>query len=318
MGIFEDQQKKIDLLTNQREELINSKDDFSKYNEFLLMCLNSEIADSQQHLEKFRIGRSLSKCSFCNNDIFEIENASVIESIIICINCKTTMKKMKTSNDVETNRALKKGKIKDDRFNGKLKIYEDAGLVFNSGGFWLIHEHVEELMYGDGKRKSGIPHNISNLIEEYKIILFDLKQRKESLILFKDISRSPSFLFQLSLDSQISDIENRILTLNNNKMIYRCNECQGWIRNERLYGMSMIDNYVICDCCKSLIKSVMTSNEAESLFNLKTGTIRQDCFNNSKLKLYEKGGFVWKSGLYRLLHRFVLEHYYLKHQHFKK
>lgn len=157
MSIVEDMRKKITEMESTIEEYKTISEMLpSEINYVVQSLLNHELNDLKFRLERFTFLKSEKQCSQCNNWIKENEDPTVLNyqykatkpvHMTLCMNCTSAMDKVMVTNEAEPKWGLRLGTIKQDRQLGKLKEFEELGLVKLSGRYIKIHEIVMKAYY---------------------------------------------------------------------------------------------------------------------------------------------------------------------------
>ena len=157
MSIVEDMRKKITEMESTIEEYKTISEKLpSEINYVVQSLLNHELNDLKFRLERFTFLKSEKQCSQCNNWIKENEDPTVVNyqykatkpvHMTLCMNCTSAMDKVMVTNEAEPKWGLRLGTIKQDRQLGKLKEFEELGLVKLSGRYIKIHEIVMKAYY---------------------------------------------------------------------------------------------------------------------------------------------------------------------------
>lgn len=169
MSIVEDMRKKITEMESTIEEykVISSKLP-TEINYVVQSLLNHELNDLRFRLERFTFLKSEKQCTQCNNWIKENEDPTVLNfqykatkpvHMTLCNNCMSSMDKVMVTNEAEPKWGLRLGTIKQDRQLGKLKEFEDLGLVKLSGRYIKIHEIVMKTYYEPKLREKELRQN---------------------------------------------------------------------------------------------------------------------------------------------------------------
>lgn len=157
MAIVDDMRKKIEEL----EANIAVYEDISSnlpsdINYIVQSLLNHQLNDLRFRLERFTFLKSEKQCSQCQNWIKEHEEPVLLNyqynkmkplHMTLCTNCMSAMDKVMVTNEAESKWGLRPGTIKQDRHLGKLREFEDMGLIVNSGRYIKVHELVMRAYY---------------------------------------------------------------------------------------------------------------------------------------------------------------------------
>ncbi|SEB27646.1 hypothetical protein [Paenibacillus sp. 276b] len=169
MSILDDMRKKITEMESTIEEykVISSKLP-TEINYVVQSLLNHELNDLRFRLERFTFLKSEKQCTQCNNWIKENEDPTILNfqykttkpvHMTLCNNCMSSMDKVMVTNEAEPKWGLRVGTIKQDRQLGKLKEFEDLGLVKLSGRYIKIHEIVMKTYYEPKLREKQLKEN---------------------------------------------------------------------------------------------------------------------------------------------------------------
>jgi hypothetical protein len=204
---------------------------------------------------------------------------------------------VKGTTELEEQLGISPGTIKQD-CEGPLRPLQAEGLVRKSEKCWLVHEVVGDIFYRAGRRRHNLMNSWIDELFERLELLQKQKILLESLRPFPD---SHSQLF--SIQAQIQDLQTKVDRIKGGKLPYRCSQCGVWLKEEG--NPTFFGTYTICNTCKGIVTSVMTTSEAEKKHGLPPGTIRRD---NSRglLDRYKKSGLLRLSGKIWLLHDVVV------------
>lgn len=148
------------------------------------------------------------------------------------------------------------------------------------------------------------------IVDSYKQKLERAQKDRETLRDLSDDIEDKQYLIMLT-EGKIQDLEKRLERLTSLGADIQCDECQNWVNREDTDTMIIVDNLFLCSNCGNILNKVFMANEAESLWNLPPGTIKQDC-RRGMLEQYIKKGLIRKSGKYWLIHELVGKLYYQK------
>lgn len=146
-----------------------------------------------------------------------------------------------------------------------------------------------------------------SILTGYRNKLSKLKETKQKLAELSSDLPDARYLL-LMVDGQIHDYETRLQKLTSKFASLQCDECKQWYDSETEHQVSLVRGKSICSTCLQTISKVLTTQEAEAKWELKEGTIKQDC-RRGKLKEYIDCGLIRKSGKYWLIHERVSEFY---------
>ncbi|NHN35585.1 hypothetical protein [Paenibacillus agricola] len=150
MDIIGDVKRNITSLEKLKDALDQIDSDNVDLEMFKKYTIERSIADYNQKLEKMTYKKFPHRCELCQQWIEELEPEQ--KSIMICQTCRVNLPKTMTTNEIEPLWGLHVGKIKQDIDNHLLDDFIDAGLIWKSGRYWLIHELVMQKHY---ERKLG-------------------------------------------------------------------------------------------------------------------------------------------------------------------
>lgn len=153
---------------------------------------------------------------------------------------------------------------------------------------------------------------LMGIIDSYKKQLEDAKEARDTIRNLPDDLQDKSFLIMM-LEENIKKYESRLMKLTSLGAEIQCNECNKWVTHEDTDTMTEVDNLFLCTDCQNTINKVLMTNEAESKWNLPSGTIKQDC-RRGMLDTYIEKGLIRRSGKYWLIHELVGKLYYKKKQ----
>lgn len=123
----------------------------------ILMSLDVEINKAEDMLKSLRGSRSAEhRCDFCDRP-YDEEVPVMIESLKICLSCRSMGQKFRHGSIREKEYGLPAGTIKRDceSVGGKppkLQPFIDVGLVYKSGTHNMVHVRVMELYYANDAR----------------------------------------------------------------------------------------------------------------------------------------------------------------------
>lgn len=147
-----------------------------------------------------------------------------------------------------------------------------------------------------------------DIVAEYRKKLEDLEKSKRALLSLPNGTPELHYLIMVT-DQQIRDAQMRLERFTMGKLSYQCSYCSSWIKTEGI--PTTVGSLVICEACKSTIKGVINTQQAEDEWGLPKGTIRQDCHpRRGVLKPYIDAGLVFLSGRYWHIHRSTMYAHY--------
>lgn len=157
MSIVEDMRKKVNDLEGTIEDYKKISENLpSEINYIVQSLLNHQLNDLRFRLERFTFLKTEKQCTECNNWIKESEeplqlnyqyNRTPPIHMTLCTNCMSAMDKVMVTNEAEPKWGLRPGTIKQDRHLGKLKVFEEMGLIKSTGRYIKIHEIVMRAYY---------------------------------------------------------------------------------------------------------------------------------------------------------------------------
>lgn len=302
MSLSSEYQNKINILNEHRASVLARKSELTDA-AYQIFSIDAQIRDNEKRMERFNLTFYRIHCSQCHGGIKEEEPHVSIDAFHLCQQCMRTISLVKSSTEAENTRGLPPGTIKLDCKGPFQKLYK-LNLVRKSGKFWLIHDQVLSMYYGNERSTSGFD---VTWIDQMKRRLEHLKYQKEFHEQMRSVLPEDSFTQLQSVTAQIQDLESRLSRVSSGKLPYRCSHCLNWIIDKGI--PSLYGDFTICDQCIQTIGEVLTTPEAEHKYDLPSGSIRRD-INRGVLKRYFKHGLIWQSGSLWLLHEFVMRHHY--------
>ncbi|MGC6586170.1 hypothetical protein ACPV3A_14530 [Paenibacillus sp. Dod16] len=157
-----------------------------------------------------------------------------------------------------------------------------------------------------------------SIIENTQEKIIELERAAEQFALIKDtLPFEVRFTTQGLIDNQLKELKYRLEKLTFLRSDKKCTICDHWIRNEEepvhlFYQYNTFEdpsNITVCPSCIGAMKKVMTTNEAETLWGLLPGTIKQDR-RLGNLQEFEEVGLVYHTGRYIKIHEIVMKSYY--------
>lgn len=157
-----------------------------------------------------------------------------------------------------------------------------------------------------------------SIIESMQEKIVELERAAEQFALIKDtLPFDVRFTTQGLIDNQLKELRYRLEKLTFLRSDKKCTVCDNWIREgeEPVHLFYQYNNSVdptnitLCPSCIGAMKKVMTTNEAEKLWGLLPGTIKQDR-RLGNLQAFEEVGLVYHTGRYIKIHEIVMKNYY--------
>ncbi|GIP45152.1 hypothetical protein J45TS6_36110 [Paenibacillus sp. J45TS6] len=157
-----------------------------------------------------------------------------------------------------------------------------------------------------------------SIIESTQEKIVELERALEQFSLIKDtLPLDVRFTTQRLIDNQLNELKYRLEKLTFLRSDKKCTVCDHWIRENEdpihlfyQYNNSVEPaNVTVCPSCIGAMKKVMTTNEAEKLWGLIPGTIKQDR-RLGNLQEFEEVGLVYHTGRYIKIHEIVMRSYY--------
>ena len=284
--------KKLDLMVEHYDLLPDAP--------YQVFSLEAEIRDQEMRSELFNLRFSRILCGLCKQPVFDEDTPirlGMKGHFLICPRCIKTIRQVKGTSELEQHLGLTPGTVKQD-CEGPLRPLQAEGLVRKSGKCWLVHVVVEAIFYRTGRQKRNLMNSwIQDLADRLEL----LQRQKDLLESLRPFPDAHSQIF--SLQAQIQDIQMRLDRIQGGKLPYRCSQCGVWLKQKgkpTFFGI-----YTICDTCKGIVTSVMTTAEAEIKHDLPRGTIRRD-IARGLLEQYIESGLLRRSGNIWLLHEVVV------------
>ena len=116
--------------------------------------LDSEINKNEEMLTMLTQGKAgANRCDFCDR-AYDEESPHVIDHLKICPVCRVHGRNYQLASVLEELHGLPNGTIKrdclpKDNKPAKLQKYMDAGLIYRSGVYYLVHTKVMDLYYNN-------------------------------------------------------------------------------------------------------------------------------------------------------------------------
>ncbi|MBD7970251.1 hypothetical protein [Paenibacillus gallinarum] len=157
-----------------------------------------------------------------------------------------------------------------------------------------------------------------SIIESTKEKIVELERAADQFALIKDtLPFEVRFTTQGLIDNQLKDLRYRLEKLTSLRSNKSCTVCDNWIKEDQepvqlFYQYNNTAdpaNITVCPSCIGSMKKVMFTNEAEKLWGLQPGTIKQDR-RLGNLQAFEEIGLVYHTGRYIKIHELVMKNYY--------
>lgn len=145
MDIIGDIKKHIAELKQIKEALDQIPSEQSELEIFKKYTIERVLVDYEKKLEMMTYKKLTLKCILCEHWVEDTDR--VHKDLVICSTCQTNLPKTKTTNEIEPLWGLHVGKIKQDIDNHLLDKFINAGLIWKSGRYWLVHELVMQKHY---------------------------------------------------------------------------------------------------------------------------------------------------------------------------
>lgn len=146
-----------------------------------------------------------------------------------------------------------------------------------------------------------------SITDMYREKLEEQKEKREKVAALSREVPDCEYIVRV-MDAEIRDTETRISKLTSISESIQCLLCNKWVSVEDSEEMVKFNDKDVCPGCLKALTGVKTTQEAEELWGLAVGTIKQDC-RRGKLDEFIEVGFIRKSGKYWLVHDIVGDYY---------